>query len=240
MAGKGVSFLDLDFVHVEGWYEFYVNSPITTDKPKMPLRKIQWTRPQSAWALWHITETEADLAGDDPCPADITNPIKRLEWQAGRAVLQHLAEEAGLTFSGIWKDNRGKPFLKNLPHHISLSHSYPYVAAQLSSVRSVGIDIEQPKEKLLKVAHRVFSSTEMQDAGIDPVKNCIYWCAKEALYKIYGKRGMSFIENLRIEPFDLAVKGIITGKISMPDLNEHVLLSYEAAPDYVLVATLIL
>ena len=206
----------------------------------MPLRKIQWTRPQSAWALWHVTETESELAGNDACPPDITNPTKRIEWQAGRAVLQHLAEEAGLTFSGIWKDDRGKPFLKNLPHHISLSHSFPYVAAQLSSVRTVGIDIEQPKEKLLKIAHRVFSPAEARDAGRDPVKNCIYWCAKEALYKIYGKRGMSFIENLRIHPFDLETKGTLTGEINMPDQQEKILLAYETGSDYALVNTLIL
>ena len=59
-----------------------------------------------------------------------------------------------------------KPSLDQNSHHISLSHSYPYVAAQIDS-HAVGIDVEQPKEKLLRIAHRVFNKAEVKDAGTD-------------------------------------------------------------------------
>jgi len=203
----------------------------------MPLHKIELTNFQSGWAIWHITETEAELSGKETCPADITNVIKRLEWLAGRILMRELVEKAGLTYHGIHKNDFGKPFLNGLSHPISLSHSYPYVAAQVEQSTAVGIDIEQPKSKLLKIAPRIFSPGEADDAGTGLIKNCIYWCAKESLYKIYGQRGLSFIEHLRIQPFEAGRSGDLTGWISANSLHLNYSLFYEVNTDFVLVRT---
>ena len=206
----------------------------------MPLHKIELTGHRCGWALWNITETEealAAMAQPEICPNDIRSPSKRMEWLAGRILLQRLLEEGGLRYDGLLKDAFGKPFLDGYPHPISLSHSYPYVAAQIDFQIAVGIDVEQPKAKLLTIAHRVLNRSEEEDAGKDITKNCVYWCAKEALYKIYGRRGLTFSTHLHIQSFTLGHHGQLVGKISAPGTESLINLGYWVERDFVLVYT---
>jgi 4'-phosphopantetheinyl transferase len=205
----------------------------------MPLLKIENTGSQSGWAIWLIEESEQELAFSsfEQCPEEIISPQKRLEWLAGRALIKALVEENGLIYSGIHKDEFGKPFLRDLSHQISLSHSYPHVGAQLDLNQAVGIDLEQPKEKLLTIAHRVLSPIELSDAAKDLNKHCIYWCAKEAMYKIYGKKGLHFSHQLNVEPFELNSAGFLKGTITVNDQKQNVDLVYRMEPNFVLVYT---
>jgi phosphopantetheinyl transferase len=205
----------------------------------MPLLKTQVLGKERAWALWHISETEQELSylSMETCPEDIIHEQKRLEWLAARALLKAIVEGFGLDYYGLRKDEFGKPFLKEQVHQISLSHSFPYVAAQVDRLQPVGIDLEQPKEKLKTIAHRVFSPEEAHDAGDDITKLCIYWCAKESLYKIYGKRNLLFTDHLYVAPFSMENIGRLTGKISAGEIEMVASLAYEVTPEFVLVYT---
>jgi 4'-phosphopantetheinyl transferase len=205
----------------------------------MPLMKLQKDNAQSGWALWFITESEEELqhVSGEIIDNTIASYSKRLEWLAGRALLKELVEQCGMNFYGLEKNEFGKPSLKKHSHHISLSHSYPYVAAQIDLRIEVGIDLEQPKTKLLSIAPRVLASSELDDAGQDVIKHCVYWCAKEALYKSYGKRGLHFADHLAIKPFTLARMGDLHGKIDINGFTRELPLQYSIQPDYVLVCT---
>ncbi len=205
----------------------------------MPLIKIQHTDTQSAWALWFISEKEEEFTSllKERPESSIIHTTKRLEWLAGRMLLQQLTEQFGLEYHGTTKDEFGKPFLTDLPHHISLSHSYPYAAAQIDLHTAVGIDLEQPKAKLLTVANRILAADELLDAGNDIVKHCVYWCAKEAMYKVYGKKGLFFSEHLHVQPFILKNTGDIYGEINLDDRSCSQMMSYQIQPEYVLVHT---
>lgn len=205
----------------------------------MPLVKSEMTGEEGAWGLWQITETEQELAYSalESCPDDIIAPSKRKEFLAGRALIKTLAEKVGVQYAGLRKDEHGKPYLKDVSYEISLSHSSPYVAAQIDPHSAVGIDIEQPKEKLLRIASRILSATEEADAGTDIVKHCVYWCAKEALYKLYGKRGLHFNSQLNIDPFELKKSGSLQGYIRANDVPDVIALGYVVKEDYVLVYT---
>ena len=185
----------------------------------MPVFESQSLGKEQAWAIWHIQESEEELSfkAQQSCPDEIIFPEKRLEWLAGRALIRSLTEDCGLEYLGLRKDEFGKPFLKEHPHQISLSHSFPYVAAQIDRHQPVGIDLEQPKEKLRKIASRIFNPDEVKDAGDDLTKLCIYWCAKEALYKLYGKRSLLFSDHLRVQPFVLSQSGDLMGTIQLPE-----------------------
>lgn len=203
----------------------------------MPLQELKMLD-QGMVALWRITENEeglASLAGPEVCPTEILHTLKRLEWLAGRATVKKVTEKMGFNYKGLEKDGFGKPFLIGLPHPVSLSHSYPYVAAQIHTFRPVGIDVEQPHEKLLKIAHRILNKEELRDAGSDRIKHCIYWCGKEALYKIYGKRSLVFANHLEIAPFPLASEGDLTGYIHLNERKEMIGLHYVVQSDFVLV-----
>ena len=205
----------------------------------MPVAKMQNMGGESCWALWRIEEDEQALSyhAMESCPDDLISIQKRLEYLAGRALMKNLVETLGISYSGMKKDESGKPFLRDSGHQVSLSHSFPYAAAQIHPTHSVGIDIEQPKEKLLRIASRVLSGQEQADAGHDPVKHCIYWCAKEAMYKIYGKRGLHFNSQLLLEPFKLATTGNIKGRILANGSEVNVGLDYMVEPEFVLVTT---
>jgi 4'-phosphopantetheinyl transferase len=205
----------------------------------MPAMKLQKDNAQSGWALWFISETEDELqhASGEIIDSSVANYPKRLEWLAGRALVKELVEQCGMNYYGLEKNEFGKPYLKNHPHHISLSHSYPYVAAQIDLHTEVGIDLEQPKQKLLNIAPRILAATELTDAGQDIVKHCVYWCAKEALYKSYGKRGLSFAEHLNVKPFNLAQAGDLCGTITANGFKQELQLHYRIQPGYVLVCT---
>lgn len=205
----------------------------------MPLYKIDSIGKESAVGIWHIQETEEALAYEafEQCPEELVSQQKRLEWLAGRALIKKLVETYHLPYAGILKDEFGKPYLRELSHHISLSHSYPFVAAQIDPSQSVGIDLEQPKKKLLTIASRVLSPEELENAGTDIVKHCVYWCAKETMYKMYGKRGLHFSNQLNIEPFSLAENGLLKGMITAINQKLAVNLNYTIEKDFVLVYT---
>lgn len=204
----------------------------------MPLENLH-KGTNSAWALWKIEEEESVLASAvapfETAPSNLTNPLKRLEFLAGRVLIKELANVFDLKFHGLTKDEFGKPFLKNHDFQISLSHSYPYVAAVIHRSHAVGIDLEQPKEKLLKVAPRVLHATELQDAGPDIVKHCIYWCAKETLVKIHGKKDLIFAENLLISPFLKEKQGELIGRIIVNTTETTVTLAYFVYENFVVV-----
>jgi hypothetical protein len=205
----------------------------------MPLREFHQVGLQSGWAIWHITENESQLLNGiiGSIPDEIVNEKKRLEWVASRQLILTLCNHLGLRFFGVRKDEFGKPFLEKYPHHISLSHSFPFVAVQIDYDHPVGIDLEQPRPKLLTIAPRIMSATELQDAGNDIIKHCVYWCAKEAMFKIHGTGGLHFSHQLNITPFLLQEEGILFGLISENGMETKIQLSYEVNPDFVLVYT---
>jgi 4'-phosphopantetheinyl transferase EntD len=204
----------------------------------MPLAKIVQETGR-AWGLWHIAETESTLASEvlpfEQVPDTLVHPNKRLEFLAGRALVKTLMTAMHLDFQGITKDAYGKPYPRGCDHHLSLSHSYPYVGALLDLNQPAGIDLEQPKDKLFRIAPRVFAPEELHDAGASLAKHCIYWCAKEALLKIHGKKDLIFAENLLISPFREELEGDIRGRIIVNDTVTVVTLHYIVYPNFVVV-----
>lgn len=194
-----------------------------------------------AWGLWKIEEPEAELdrltRGKEKIPTEITHPEKRAEFLAARMLVRSLVEHLGFTYQGLSKDAYGKPLLHGYHHHLSLSHSFPYVTAIIDTETSVGIDLEHFKSKLLRIAPRIFSPNELRDAGDNVKKCCVYWSAKETMMKVYGKKDLVFSENLLVEPFILEPTGILTGHIITTE-KETLSLYYKQYHDFVIVYNL--
>lgn len=131
-----------------------------------------------------------------------THPIKQLEWLASRTCVKYTVEQLNCTYRGIKKDNHNNPYLIDIKGFVSLSHTNNYAVAVVSLEEEVGIDIEKVSDKLSRVAHKFLSPSERIFAGNDLFKMCVYWCAKESLYKWYGKKNLSFQENIHIESFE--------------------------------------
>lgn len=207
----------------------------------MPLDKIEQINPSRLVGIWHITEnldqllqliTLTERQSEEMNLYKVDH--KKLEWLSARILIKLMAAQFDINFEGIEKNEHGKPCLTKSPFEISLSHSYPYVAAIIDKTKDVGIDIEQPKEKLQKVAHRFLSTPELDFIKDDTLMLCKAWCAKETLYKIYGLRGLVFSENLLLEPYDHTSSGIITGNIIVNGSAKKYKLEYKVTEDYVL------
>jgi 4'-phosphopantetheinyl transferase EntD len=206
----------------------------------MPLEKIV-VESSRAWALWLITEDEISLSrelnGIENVPESLKNSQKRLEWLAGRVATREVMQSLNIAFHGIAKDEFGKPFPKMSDLHLSLSHSFPYAAALLDKNSPVGIDLEQPKEKLLRIARRIHHADELHDLGTDLVKHCIYWCAKESMIKMHGRKDLIFAENMFIQPFQREEEGNITGKFIIDNNESIVRMYYVVYPGFIMVYT---
>ena len=191
--------------------------------------------------VWHITESHDELQAMLPSEiltdaelASIHHPQKQIEFFCSRLTIKYLADQIGIRYSGIKKDEYGKPYLVGSTWQFSLTHTAEYIAVAMHQTQSLGIDMEQPSEKLLRIAHKFLSETERNDAGNDLDKLCIYWSAKEALYKLYGKRKVIFIDNLLVSPFRKDQQ-VIEGRLKINDIDEQYTLIVEKIAQYYLV-----
>lgn len=148
--------------------------------------------------------------------ATISHAAQRVEWLACRVAICQLAEAEGISYAGLRKDEFGKPHLIDSACHISLSHTQGWAAAVLHKTKPVGIDIEPIREQFKRVVPRVLSESELADAAGNPNRLAVYWCAKEALYKLYGKRRLTFREHLHVEPFADGAEQLV-GHVRLPE-----------------------
>jgi phosphopantetheinyl transferase len=203
----------------------------------MPIQHFHKTSTQVV-ALWRIREEESVLVSQlsslEKVPESLKHPHKRLEFIASRLLTQLLLKEFNHPYAGIYKDEFGKPYLTNSHLHISQSHSYPYVAVIVDAEKNVGIDIEQKKEKLYRIASRVFSEAELENAGNDLTKLCILWCAKEALIKLYGQKDLHLKEEIAIHDLTFSSQNF-SGRILKKEHEKLYPLQYLVQEDLVLV-----
>ena len=211
----------------------------------MPLQHVIHLNPHAIIGIWHLLEDESyftpslDKLVSDTKPLDsITHIKRRTEWLAGRWLVKQLVERMSLPFNGIWTDEYNKPHLVTDIATISLSHATPYVVAILNTKSPCGIDIEKIRKKLNPLAPKFLNENELALANGDLTKLAILWGAKEALYKLHGRKSLIFKENLTIKEFQFIDNfGDFTGLLDID--NEHEKYSMKAGKfdNYVLVYT---
>lgn len=125
---------------------------------------------------------------------------KRLQWLASRLVIRELKQPRGQVISISAED--GKPLLKGLDVHVSISHTETLAAAILSEDLLPGIDVEDMNRDIPSVVRKRFlhrlefqhiHSFREDQAGFFSV---LAWSAKETMFKVLGRKGVSFQEDL--------------------------------------------
>lgn len=170
----------------------------------------------TAFALWKIEEDaeelyqQLQLNDEEKAYLQLLSKGKRnLHWLGTRVLLRKMLETD--EFIDCQIDAHGKPYLTNQPFHISLSHSFDYAAVMISRSQPVGIDIELIKEKVERIAPKFMKPAEL--AFIDPQHTIehlyVCWCAKEAVYKCFGRKEVSFLDNIHLRAFHYEEKGSI-------------------------------
>jgi phosphopantetheinyl transferase len=160
---------------------------------------------------------------------------RKLEYLSVRALLAELiGKEAKIVYN---KNN--KPFLKDGSRFISISHSHKLTSILLSTNEKVGIDLEYMSTNIAAIAFKFLNRKEKVTNEQDNRRYHLYihWCAKEALYKICDKEGISIRKNITIEPFILKESGEIKGKVHTDKINESFDLYYSRYDNYAIVWT---
>ncbi len=208
----------------------------------MPIIHRQQLEPAGVIGWWEIEEDEAwfkaqmQLSAVEMQQLDQIKGRRRLEWLAVRQLVHLLSgrSERG----ALVKDHYGKPHLDASPWHISVSHSWN-LAAAVAAPQPVGVDIQRIVRKIDRLQHKFLSETELETvSGPDRLEKLhVYWCAKEALYKAYGRRELDFCKHLHVAPMDLAGSSNHTqGWVAKNGFLQSFDLFYRRIPgDYILV-----
>ena len=160
---------------------------------------------------------------------------RKLEFLSVRALLCELiGSEAKIVYN---KNN--KPFLKDGSRFISISHSHKLTAILLSTNEKVGLDLEFMSTNIAAFAFKFINRKEKVTKEIDERRYHLYihWCAKEALYKICDKEGISIRNNITIDPFEVGESGEIKGHVRTNKINESFDLYYSKYDNYAIVWT---
>ena len=191
--------------------------------------------------VWQITETEEELKELSSTPSDEMEEISfirseslRKQRLAVRALLNTLFDDKVY----LSHHDNGKPYLENNPVNISITHTEKYVAVILHEEENVGIDIESLDRDFSVVEKKALSEDEIEDLE-DEKRNeqlAIYWCAKEAIFKLLSRYNVDFAEQIEIERFRPRGEGELEATfIGKKDEEEEFDLEYITFDRHVLV-----
>jgi len=156
--------------------------------------------PAVSIAVWQIDEIEDFFWNSLQLFVEDEAKIKRIKLQQVR--LQKLACRAAL--AKLLENNSvkitysvyGAPLLEN--YYLSFSHTKNAAAVALATI-PVGIDMEELSPRILHLYPRFMSEHEIATSDVSNMKDLYYyWCAKEAMYKWYGKKNLDFIKDLKV------------------------------------------
>ena len=131
---------------------------------------------------------------------------EHLAWR--RIVRRELGAKVHIDYNDV-----GAPVVDAEGRWISVAHGGESVAVAIADC-PVGIDIESVTRDFDRVAPRYMTEAE-QSLAADENWACFVWCAKEAMYKLYGRRGVELRCELRVESFDSSTMTIYGGMADM-------------------------
>ena len=208
----------------------------------MPIFLQQHIDPIGEIGLWQIEETEEwflerlTLHPNEQSQLDQIKGRKRTEWLAVRQLIHQMS---GRQKRGIFiKDEFGKPHLEHSEWQISISHSR-LLGAAIAAPKAVGIDIQKIVTKIERLIPKFMNKEEQESLSLEEriVHAHIYWGAKEALYKAYGRRELDFCTHIRVGPFRFnQTIGQTAGQIIKQNIKQDFTVHYTVLDNgYVLV-----
>lgn len=156
-------------------------------------------------SVWQMTEPSEELLPfftpdelSDPAFQKFSYEKRKREWLATRALIKQMI---GTSFQISYNES-GKPLLSHpLYNHISISHSRDFVAVLVHQHLAVGIDIEWVNRNYTPITKKYLSEIELELVNERPFFQCLYWCAKEAIFKIVEESGVDFRKQIEVLAF---------------------------------------
>ena len=153
---------------------------------------------------------DALIAAEDVASAmRFQNEKRRREHLAWRRIVRReLGAKVHIEYNDV-----GAPQVDAAGKFISVAHGGESVAVAIAD-EPVGVDIESLDRDFDRAKERYMSVEELALSD-DSRWACYVWCAKEAIYKLCGKRGLELREELLLEAFDRESMTIYGGVVNM-------------------------
>ncbi len=161
------------------------------------------------------------------------NYDRKLEWLTVRRLLYEMTgPDVKIFYNG-----KRKPFLNDRKYNISISHSHKLTSILLSKQCRVGVDLEYISNEIGPLANKFLNQKEKQEARLsgEDYHIYLYWCAKEAIFKICDKQDISLRKHIYIDPFEPGDEGKLTGRVCKNQNNEEFCLEYFRYGNYFIV-----
>lgn len=206
----------------------------------MPLHKIIQHNFNTKILIWKITETFDALFSQVILKEKTLARLQTMKSETHqRAFLsvRKLLQETGHNDVQLHYDEFGKPHLEN-EIHISITHSFDFSAIILSD-KNVGIDIEQRREKIIRIADKFVDKSEFEFLNKENLQDYIskltvIWGIKEAVFKIRNEKGISFKDHIFVAPFEMK-DSKTEALLTFENLNIKFNVCFEEIEDYTLV-----
>lgn len=207
----------------------------------MALVYLRELNEQTKFAIWKIEESADELVAKLQLDEAEQNKLRQLakgkrtlHWLATRVLLRYLLQTDN--YIHCPSDANGKPYLPDYPYKISLTHSFDYAGVMLSTKGECGIDLEIVKEKVTRIKSKFLKPEEL--AFISPEHKILQlyacWCAKEAVYKLQGNKGVSFLDDMTIKPFNFKQQGVLFLELTKDGKTTTYEVFYEQFQNYML------
>ncbi|SFF07727.1 4'-phosphopantetheinyl transferase family protein [Sunxiuqinia elliptica] len=200
----------------------------------MPLVK-EITNKGALLLLWELTEAvswfKEQLPGieSDPAFLKLRNEKRKREWLAIKMLLKHI----GCTNLSISYNTKGQPEIAHpLYKSVSISHSNQLAGILLHKTQQIGLDIESIERNFKAIERKYLSEQEVELTRKHPDYHCLFWCAKEAIYKMAGVAGIHFAEQIALsEP----ANNQLTARLSVLEQQQSFCLNYLKYKDQLIV-----
>lgn len=209
----------------------------------MPLHKVIYLSNNTKLYLWKITE-DFDTLFNQVTLKD--SSLTRLEsmksesHQKGFLAVRMLLQHNDYNDFDLFYDEFGKPHLKpqgcsikNV--EISISHSNDFSALAISDSK-VGLDLEQLKEKTLRIAKRFMDVSHLENLSEEEKikKATVVWGIKESIFKIKNEKGISFPNHIFEDDFNYEDKKA-TATLKFNNQEEKFKFEFDREEDYIFV-----
>lgn len=203
----------------------------------MPFFKSIKIKPNTNLYLWKINESYDWFCENVKLKETSFLRLESMKSESHRKgflAVRMLLQEVGYSDYDLFYDDFGKPHLQD-GKHISISHSNDFSAVVISN-EILGLDIEQLKEKTLKIAPRFMQIHHLEGLSFEEKlkKSTVVWGIKEAIFKIKNEKGISFPEHIFEKPFDLKDKKAV-GILQFNGKEEFFNAHFEQIENYIFV-----
>lgn len=150
----------------------------------------------------------------------LKNKKRQQEWLTVKMMLKYI----GCNDLKVYYNGNGQPQIKHAHyHHISISHSNQLAGIFLHPSKPVGLDIESLNRNFSGIEKKYLSPAEIELTRQNEKWHCLFWCAKEAVYKIAGIPGIHFIDQISVSP---AQNNQLAAELKTPDCHQIFRLNY--------------